>query len=543
MLKGMMMNRPLLASDIIDFAAEAHPNAGLTSSMVEGGARRVTYAETLRRTAQLAHALKDLGVAPGDRIATLAWNTDRHFELYYGISGIGGVCHTINPRLFDDQLVYIIGHAKDRLLFFDITFAPLVAKLRDRLPADLRYVAMTDRPNMPTAEIPGLLCYEELLQGRPERIAWPELPEDAACALCYTSGTTGAPKGALYSNRSTVIHALSVVATMQDALRRGRKILPVVPLFHANAWGLPYSAPLAGASLVFPGPKLDGPTLFDLMESEEVFSSWGVPTVWLGLLDEMRRRGRAPKELGEVVIGGAAAPKSMIEAFERDFGVFVCHAWGMTEMSPVGTCGLLPPHLETEPFERRMTLKSMQGRRMFGVDLKIVDDEKRPLPHDGAAMGELYVRGHGVVTGYHENSEATEKALDDDGWFGTGDVASIDADGFLKISDRTKDLVKSGGEWISSIDLENVAASHADVANCAVIARPDPKWDERPILVVVLKDGCETTKEALLAHVAERVAKWQRPDDVVFVDALPLTATGKVSKKTLREMDAAGSLG
>ena len=402
---------------------------------------------------------------------------------------------------------------------------------------------MTDRAHMPDADIPGLLCYEELLDGRPETIDWPALPEETASSLCYTSGTTGDPKGVLFSNRSTVLHALTVAATMQEALRRGRKILPVVPLFHANAWSLPYCAPLVGASLVFPGAKLDGASLFELMESEEVFSSWGVPTVWLGLLQEMGRRGRAPKGLGEVVIGGAAAPKSMIETFERDFGVNVCHAWGMTEMSPVGTCGFLPPHCEAEPFEKRMTLKSTQGRRIFGVELKIVDDAGARLPHDGEAVGELFVRGHGIVAGYHANAEATAKAFDDEGWFGTGDVASIDGDGFLRISDRTKDLVKSGGEWISSIDLENIAASHPGVANCAVIARPDAKWDERPVLVVEPAADGEATKEALLALLAEHVAKWQVPDDVLFIDALPLTATGKVSKKTLREMDAAGTLG
>ncbi|MBX2855954.1 MAG: long-chain-fatty-acid--CoA ligase [Rhodobacteraceae bacterium] len=533
-MKGLMMNRPLSVSSIIDFAAETHGDAMVTSSTVEGGLHRMSYRAARGRIAQLAHALRGLGVQPGDRVATLAWNGYRHFELYYATAGIGAVCHTINPRLFEDQLLYIVAHAQDRVIFFDATFAPLLAKLRDRLPRDLKFVAMTDRAHMPDADLPELLCYEELLDGQPDTIDWPELPEDAACSLCYTSGTTGEPKGALYSHRSTVLHALTVAVTMQDSMRSDRKVLPVVPLFHVNAWGLPYTSPLTGTGLVFPGPKLDGASLFELMEAEKVFSSWGVPTVWLGLLAEMRARGRAPEGLSEVVIGGSAASRPMIEAFEKEFGVGVCHAWGMTEMSPIGTCGLLSPTQQQLPVDAQIDIKCSQGKRVFGVDFKLVDDAGSRLPHDGQAAGELYVRGNTIISGYFENDGATQKAIDGDGWFGTGDIASVDPGGFLRVSDRSKDLIKSGGEWISSIDLESIASGHPGVANCAVIAKPDEKWGERPLLIVVASEGHTPSKEELLAHVGAHVAKWQAPDDVLFVEALPLTATGKVSKMTLR---------
>ncbi len=535
MLQGMMMKRPLLVSSVLEFGAEVQQHASIVSSTVEGGIHKYGYADAAKRAAQMAHALKELGVQQSDRVATLAWNGYRHFELYYAISGMGAICHTINPRLFEDQMLYIIGHAQDRVLFFDITFAPLVAKMHARLPDGIKLVAMTDRAHMPDVEIPGLLCYEELIAGQPETIDWPEFSEDTACTLCYTSGTTGDPKGALYSHRSMILHSLFGCATMQDSLRRDRTILPVVPLFHVNAWGLPYCAPLAGASLVFPGPRLDGASLYELMESEKVYSSWGVPTVWQGLLGEIKKRGRKPEGLSEVVIGGSAAPRPMIEVFEKELDVRVCHAWGMTEMSPIGTCGLLPPDMESLPVDEQIDKKSLQGRRVFGVELKIVDEDGKKMPHDGEATGELFVRGNTIVSGYFENPEATGKALDGEGWFGTGDVAAIDDRGFLRITDRAKDLIKSGGEWISSIDLESIALAHPGVANCAVIAKRDEKWDERPLLIVVKAEGHDPSKEELLANMATHLAKWQIPDDVVFVDDLPLTATGKVSKKTLRE--------
>lgn len=535
MLQAMMMNRPLLVSSIIDYAAEIHPHARIVSATVEGDIHRTTYPEAAKRIAQLAHALRGLGVQPGDRIATMAWNGYRHFELYYAISGIGAVCHTVNPRLSAEQMVYITNHADDKFLFFDTTFTPLLEKLRTQMPSGLRFVAMTDRQHLPDCEIPDLLCYEELLSDRPETIDWPEFPEDTACSLCYTSGTTGEPKGALFSHRSTILHALFSVLAKHDALRQDRTILPVVPLFHVNAWGLPYSAPMTGTSLIFPGANLDGESLFELLEAERVFSTWGVPTIWLGLLAEMKKRGRAPDGLAEVGVGGSAAPRPMIEAFEKDYAINVVHGWGMTEMSPVGTLGLLSPKMKERPIDEQIELKTKHGRRLFGVEMKIVDDDGEPLPHDGVAAGELFVRGNTVVSGYYNNEKATADAIDDQGWFGTGDVASIRSDGILVITDRAKDLIKSGGEWISSIDLENLAMNHPGVANCAVIAIPHPKWDERPLLVIVKAKGQEPTNREILENMATKLAKWQVPDDVAFVDDLPLTATGKVSKRTLRQ--------
>ncbi|MFC2967265.1 long-chain fatty acid--CoA ligase [Acidimangrovimonas pyrenivorans] len=535
-MKGMMMMRPLKIADILEYAALAHPTSEIVSARTEGDIHRQSYEQTARRVRQLGHALRGLGIEPGDRVATLAWNGYRHFELYYAISGIGSVCHTINPRLAAEQLTYIVHHAADKLLFLDLTFVPIIERLKGELPADLRYVIMTDRAHMPENSLDAL-CYEELLEGQPEVMDWPEFPEDTAAGLCYTSGTTGHPKGTLYTQRSTVLHAMMIAVSLPGALQEGRKILPVVPLFHVNAWGLPYSAPLAGASLVMPGPHLDGASLFELMDKEQVYSAWGVPTVWLGLLAEIKKRDRLPLGFGDVVVGGSAAPRSMIEAFE-DAGVNVCHAWGMTEMSPVGTQGNLPSYLQDAPREKRMALKAKQGRPVFGVDLKIVDEDGNRLPHDGQHSGILYVRGNTVTAGYYNNEEATREAFDDEGWFGTGDIATIDEHGFLTITDRAKDLIKSGGEWISSLDLENVVMSHPDVANCAVIAVPHPKWDERPLLIVVPEEGKKPAVSDLMDLLSEHFAKWQLPDDVVFVDALPLTATGKVSKLTLRRQFA-----
>ena len=535
-MRGLMMHRPLLIADILTYAAQAYPTGELISARVEGDLHRQTYAETAARTAQLGHALRAMGVAEGDRVATLAWNGHRHLELYYAISGIGAVCHTINPRLAPEQMLYILRHAADRVLFLDATFAPLVAALGDQLPESLRLVVMTDGAHMP--EGLDALCYEDLLAEQPDGIEWPELHEDTAAGLCYTSGTTGRPKGALYSHRSTVFHAMLVAISLADSLRAGRKILPVVPLFHVNAWGVPYAAPLIGASMVFPGPKLDGANLWELMDREQVFSAWGVPTVWLGLLAEIRRRGRPPEGLGDVVIGGSAAPRAMIEAFEA-VGVNVNHAWGMTEMSPIGTQGNLPPAMQDLPAEERIRLKCTQGRRAFGVDLKICDEDGARMPHDGRATGELHVRGNAVIREYYEDGEATAGAFDAEGWFRTGDIAAIDERGFLTITDRAKDLIKSGGEWISSIDLENVVMSHPGVANCAVIAVPHPKWDERPLLCVVPAEGAPRPEPAeLMDLLGQHFAKWQLPDDVAYVEALPMTATGKVSKLTLRQQFA-----
>ena len=535
-MHGMMMNRPLSVIELLRYAAEIHSAGEIVSVRTEGDLHRQTYAETFKRTAQLAHGLAALGVQQGDRVATLAWNGYRHFELYYAISGMGAVCHTINPRLSAEQMLYIIGHAEDRVLFVDLTFVPILEALKDHLPAGLKLVVMTDAAHMPTSAL-DLHCYEDLIAPHPTEYDWPDLPEETAASLCYTSGTTGNPKGSLYSHRSTVLHALFIAVTLPRSLHEGARLLPVVPMFHVNSWGMPYAAPIVGASLIMPGGKLDGPSLYDLMESEKVTASWGVPTVWLGLRAEIETRGKPPSSLDQVVIGGSAAPRSMIEFFEK-MDVDVCHAWGMTEMSPVGTAGQLPNSMDDAPFEDRMALKALQGRRIFGVDLKIVGEDGQRLPHDGKAVGELYVRGNAVISGYFNNEEATKAAIDAEGWFGTGDVASISSDGFLSIQDRSKDLIKSGGEWIRSIDLENIAMAHPEVANCAVIAIAHPKWDERPVLVVVPKEGCEPTLTDIHALMEPHFAKWQLPDDLVFVDALPLTATGKVSKLTLRKQFA-----
>lgn len=536
-MQGMMMHRPLSIISILEYAAEAHAGSGIVTLETHGEVTRQSYGETYQRVGQLAHALRAMGIDPGDRVATLAWNNRRHFELYYAISGIGGICHTINPRLSAEQMIYIVNHAEDKVVFVDATFLPILAALREKLPKDLRIVVMADHDHMPDTEL-DVFCYEGLIDGQKTTYDWPELDENTAASLCYTSGTTGNPKGALYSHRSTVLHALMVGTILGPALPSGdngeTNILPVVPLFHVNAWGLPYAAPIIGANLVMPGPGLDGENLWKLMEAENVGSAWGVPTVWMGLLGEIEKQGRKPAALEDVVVGGSAAPRSMIETFEK-MGVNVNHAWGMTEMSPIGTHGVMPPWVNDLPFDEKMNYKQLQGRRCFGVDLKIVDEEGNRQPHDGEAIGELFVRGNAVVSGYFKNEEATAAALDSEGWFGTGDVASIGKDGFLTIQDRAKDLIKSGGEWISSIDLENAAMSHPGIANCAAIGVAHPKWDERPVLVAVAAKDTKPSLDELREHMSVHFAKWQLPDDVVWVDELPLTATGKVSKLNLRK--------
>ncbi len=530
------MHRPLRIIDILTYAAETHPDQGIVSVRTEGDLHRCTYPEALARVAQLSHAIKGLGVQIGDRVATLAWNGYRHFELYYAVSGMGAVCHTINPRLAAEQLSYIINHAEDRLLFIDTSFVPIVEAIRDTLPRDMRYVILTDRAHMPDTKLDAL-CYEELLAPQPQTIDWPEFSEDTAAALCYTSGTTGNPKGALFSHRSTLLHTLMLPVMQRRSFRPGRKVLPIVPLFHVNAWGLPYTAPLAGMTMVMPGAHLDGPSLFRLLDEEQVFSAWGVPTVWAALLNEINAQSRPPKGFTDLVVGGSAAPSSMIEAYEAH-GIVVSQAWGMTEMSPVGTNGTPPDHLIDAPTDQRIKAQSNAGRRNFGIDFKIIDDNETHLPHDGTATGELYVRGNTIISGYYKNEAATKAAFDKGGWFATGDIASIDATGRLTIHDRAKDLIKSGGEWISSIDLENAAISHPGIATCAVIAIKHPKWDERPILVAVAANQDAPTLQDLHAHMAPHFAKWQLPDDLIFVDDLPLTATGKVSKLTLRQQFA-----
>ena len=529
---GLMMDMPLLISDLIRHADRHHGNTEIVSKTVEGGMHRYTYRDAHKRARQLAKALQALGAKMNDRIGTLAWNGYRHFEIYYAVAGIGSIIHTINPRLFPDQISYIANHAEDSYIFFDITFAPLVEKLAPALKSVKGFIAMTDRAHMPKEQIPNLLCYEELLAAQDDRLEWPSFDERSAACLCYTSGTTGNPKGALYSHRSTMLHAYA--AALPDALNLSARdtILPVVPMFHVNAWGLPYSCALMGARLVFPGQHLDGKSLHELFESERVTMSAGVPTVWLGLLNYMKANNLKFSTMKSTVIGGSACPPAMLRTFQEEYGVQVLHAWGMTEMSPLGTvCTFKEKHLHASP-EERLALQNKQGRAIFGVDLRIVDENGKELPHDGKAFGDLQVRGPWIISSYFKGEGGDPLK---DGWFPTGDVVTIDPDGYIQITDRSKDVIKSGGEWISSIDLENIAVAHPAVAKAAVIGVKHPKWDERPIVVVVKKPGGEVSKTELLKFYEGKVAKWWMPDDVLFVNELPHTATGKLSKLTLRQ--------
>jgi fatty-acyl-CoA synthase len=530
---GGMMQQPLLVSTLLRHAERHHPTQEIVSRRVEGDMHRYTYRELGQRARQLAKALIAFGLEPGERVATLAWNGYRHMELYYAAAGSGRVLHTLNPRLHPDQVVWIADHAEDRVLFFDLTFLPLVEAIAQRVGTVRRFVAMTDRKHMPaTTTIPGLLCYEDLIESQPAQYEWPALDENAAATLCYTSGTTGNPKGVLYSHRSTLLHAWA--AALPDAFGCSARdtILPVVPMFHVNAWGMPYVACMVGAKLVFPGPWLDGRSLHELFEDESVTLSAGVPTVWKGLLAHVEANGLGFRTMRRTVIGGSACPPAMMRAFQERYDVQVLHAWGMTETSPLGTvCSLKPAQLALEP-EQRLAVQAKQGRAVFGVDMKIVDDCGKELPQDGKTSGELLVRGPWIVSDYFKSPGATPLL---DGWFPTGDVATIDPDGFMQITDRSKDLIKSGGEWIGSIELESVALAHPAVAMAACIGAKHPKWDERPLLVVVKAPGGELTREQLLRHYEGKVAKWWIPDDVVFVDSIPLGATGKVQKNVLRE--------
>jgi fatty-acyl-CoA synthase len=534
-MRGLMMDQPLLITSLIRYAAQYHADTEIVTKTVEGPLHRYTYAAAYTRIQKLAHALGELGVKQGDRLATLAWNGHRHFELYYAISGIGAICHTVNPRLFPPQIEYILNHAEDKYVFVDLTFVPLLEQLAPRLEKVKGYVVLTDRAHMPASALPNLLCYEELLAGKPTQFAWPALDEWTASSLCYTSGTTGNPKGVLYCHRSTVLHTFSINLADSIALTSRETVLPVVPLFHVNAWGIPYAATMAGAKLVFPGPHLDPVSLYDLFEGEQVTMTAGVPTIWLKLLEHLDQTGKRFTSLKRLLSGGSAVPISMIAAFEEKYDTRVCHAWGMTELSPVGTEGSLKPAQERMPPQERYRYQATQGRAVFGVELKIVDGEGRELPHDGKAFGALLVRGPWVTSGYFNDEEATRAAFDKDGWFRTGDVVTIDADGWMRIVDRTKDLIKSGGEWISSIDLENAAVGHQDVIEAAAIAVAHPKWGERPLLVVVAKPGSALNRDGMLGYLCDKVAKWSLPDDVVFVKELPHTATGKLLKSKLRE--------
>ena len=528
---GLMSDRPLLISGIITHAALYHGDTEVVTRTVEGPIHRYTYADVEPRTKRLARALLRLGIQPGDRVATLAWNTHRHFELYYGISGIGAVCHTINPRLFDEQIVYIINHAADRLLFVETSFIPLIERLLPSLPRDCRIILLGEAETT----LPVLTTYENLIADESADFEWPEFDERTAASLCYTSGTTGHPKGALYSHRSTVIHALAASLPHAIPMTASDVVCPIVPLFHACGWATAYAAPMNGAKLVWPGARLDGASLCELFNAEGVTLSLGVPTVWLGMEAYLRETGAACSTLRGVLSGGAAVPPSLMAAFEAR-GVDMVQGWGMTEMSPLGTVSALKAKHADLDAEGKRRIKAKAGRPVFGVEMKIVDDDGHRLPHDGKSVGELLVRGPWIVSGYFENAEATKAAVEPDGWFHTGDTASIDPDGYMQISDRRKDVIKSGGEWISSIDLEVAAMAHESVAEAAAIAIPHSRWGERPLLIVTPRAERRPERDALIAFLGERFPRWMLPDDVVVVDELPHTATGKVMKTRLREL-------
>ena len=530
---GLMQDQPLLISSLIEFAARHHGSTEIVSRRVKADLHRSSWRTVAERSRQVAGALDALGLNFSDRVATLAWNGYRHLELYFGVSGSGRVLHTLNPRLAPDQVVWIANHAEDRVLCFDMTFLPLIKAIWRQCTTVRHWVALCDADALPTdTGIEGLLSYEAWIAPQATAYTWPRFDERSAASLCYTSGTTGNPKGALYSHRSTVLHAYA--GALPDALNLSARdsILPVVPMFHVNAWGLPYGAAATGAKLVFPGPALDGKSVYDLIESERVTMAAGVPTVWLGLLNHMAQGGLRFSTLTRTVIGGSACPPAMIRAFKDQYGVTVLHAWGMTEMSPLGTVCTLKLHQMAGTPEQQMTVLLKQGRAIFGVEMKIVDPEGQELPWDGQSSGDLMVKGPWIISSYFKGEGGNPLV---DGWFPTGDVASIDPDGFMQITDRSKDVIKSGGEWISSIDVENIAVAHPAVAMAACIGVRHPKWDERPLLVVVKKPGSDVTREELLSFYEGKVAKWQVPDDVAFVDAIPLGATGKMQKMKLRE--------
>ncbi len=530
MFQSLMQQRPLMISSIIEFAERWHSDVEVVSRTTEGPIHRYTYKDMGLRARKLASALGKLGIDQGDRVGTLAWNGYRHLELYYGVSGSGAVLHTVNPRLFTEQMAYVINHAGDKVMFTDLTFIPLLEGLKDQLTNIEHVVIMTDRDNMPDTTLENVHCYEELLDAETGDYQWPEFDENSASSMCYTSGTTGNPKGVVYSHRSTLIHALSSSVPNGLALSGNDSILLVVPQFHVNAWGVSYAGPMNGCKLVLPGPAMDGQSIHTLLEQERCTLSLAVPTIWMMLTGYLRESGKQLPHMKRVVIGGSAVPEAMIQSFEQDYGVEVIHAWGMTETSPLGTLNFLMPHMQDQDYETQMATKLKQGKAVFGIDIRIVDDENNVLPHDGEKFGKLQARGHWVTSGYY----GEKPAIDSEGWFDTGDVATIDNYGYMMITDRTKDVIKSGGEWISSIEIENIAVGHPSITEAAVIAIPHPKWDERPLLLAVAADK-SIDKDTLLAYIANHMAKWQVPDDVVFVEELPHGATGKLNKLKLRE--------
>ncbi|MBL8772940.1 MAG: long-chain-fatty-acid--CoA ligase [Phenylobacterium sp.] len=530
---GLMQNWPMTVDRILDHAKAWHGDREIVSRSVEGPIVRSNWAEVHARAKRLSNALKGLGVQVGDRIGTLAWNTGRHIEAWYGIMGIGAVCHTLNPRLFAEQLCYIINHAEDRIIFTDLTFVPILAENRAKMPCVEHIVVMTDREGMKGVNLPGALCFEDLVDGASADCAWGGFDENTASSLCYTSGTTGNPKGVLYSHRSNFLHTLVTLGVDVMGLSARDTVLPVVPMFHANAWGLAFSCAAAGCKMVMPGQKLDGPSVHELLESEGVTFSAAVPTVWLGLLQHLRATGGKLSTLKRVVIGGSAVPEAIVRGFRDEHGVDVTHAWGMTEMSPLGTLSAPNAKVAAMSAEDQLRYKLKQGRPPVGVDMKLEDDAGKRIAHDGATFGRLMVKGPFIVGSYFKGEGG--QILDDEGFFDTGDVATIDGDGYMQITDRAKDVIKSGGEWISTIEIENIAVGHPTAANAAVIGAYHPKWDERPVLLVQLKPGETATKDDYLKFLDGKIAKWWTPDDVVFVENIPLGATGKIDKKLIRE--------
>ncbi|WP_293828008.1 long-chain-fatty-acid--CoA ligase [uncultured Brevundimonas sp.] len=529
---GLMQDWPLTVDKIIDHAKNWHGAREVVTRSVEGPIVRTTYAQIHDRAKRVSSVLKDWGIEPGDRVATLAWNTANHIETWYGVMGIGAVCHTLNPRLFPEQLVYIINHAEDRIVFVDLTFVPLLEAILPHIPKVERVVVMTDAAHMPQTKLPKAVAYEDAIAGQPADVVWGDFEENTACGLCYTSGTTGNPKGVLYSHRSNFLHTfMGLQATVMGATPK-EVILPVVPMFHANAWGIAFAGPAAGTKLVMPGARMDGAAIYELIEQEGVTFSAAVPTVWQGLFAHMKQNGLGFSTLKRVLIGGSACPESLIRGFHDDFGVEVTHAWGMTETSPIGTIANLPPEIVDLPYDEQMKYRLKQGVPPLGIELKLKDEAGVELPHDGTTFGRLMVKGPTISKGYFKDDSPI---LDDEGFFDTGDVATVDEIGFMHITDRAKDVIKSGGEWISSIEIENIAVGHPKVEIAAVIGAAHPKWDERPVLILKLKPDHALDKQEHLDFLQGKIAKWWMPDDVVAVDEIPLGATGKIDKKLLRE--------
>jgi len=530
------MDNPLLISGLIEHAASSNPNSEIVSRRCESDGvsdiHRYTMKDAAKRSKQIANALIGLGAKPADRIATLAWNNYRHFELYFGVSGIGSVLHTINPRLFPEQLVYIINHAEDRWIFVDLTFVPLLEAIQDQITGVEGFIIMADKANMPETRLNNVICYEDLISSASDELEWPQFDENSAASLCYTSGTTGNPKGVLYSHRSTLLHAMSEISREALGISGLSCVLPVVPMFHVNAWGVPYAGAMTGSKLVFPGPGMDGASLWQLIEAEQPDLLLGVPTVWLMLLNHMDEIGKTLDSVKNVVVGGSAAPLSMIKKFDEVHDAFLIHAWGMTEMSPLGTANVKTAAMDSMTTEQRHQLQQKQGRPVFGVEMKIVDDNGDSQPHDGSTYGRLLVRGPWIIKQYYKSDDMSSF---ENGWLDTGDVATIDENNYLGIVDRSKDVIKSGGEWISSIDLENAAIGHADIIEACVIGVAHEKWDERPLLLVIRKPESTLSGEEIKQFLSDKIAKWWMPDEVIFVESLPHTATGKLLKINLRK--------